>query len=198
MGFLDTLSGRRKILSYEVVFSDDSRVAASTTKHVPGVRGSDHVRMWAAHQARITQDLGFPRRTSSLLGLWLVSDVCVEPIDGRTDCFARADIADVVRYEPAMTFSGRRLHGEFFDHGPTRRSIRVNVPASLTEQELVCSSLALMQHTIAANAQDPAVLEVLRATARNLVALYGDAEGIGPESAAEFPVRAYREAIRVA
>ncbi|MFQ5691381.1 MAG: hypothetical protein ACE5HQ_14065, partial [Gemmatimonadota bacterium] len=113
-----------------------------------------------------------------VMALHLLKKVFECDVDAESDCFARAEVDDVIRFASPVSFSGTTLTGEFYGKGSVNRLLHTHFPLNTSEQQLVYSSLALAQYAITANRRDPEVLAVLCATARNMLALYES--GVGP------------------
>lgn len=199
VGILDALTGRKKILTYEIIFRQgDDRVGIRVVPLVPEVQGPDYVRLWACYHAKIMYNLGFPRNTSSVVALELLRKIFNSDVDAGTDCFARAEVDDVIQYASAVNFSGTTFTGEFYAKGSMHRFIQTHFPLGISEQQVVYSSLALLQYGIGVNRDDPAVLKVLSGTAQNMIEFYNAGAGGDLRSMAEIPTVAYLRAIGLA
>ena len=127
-----------------------------------------------------------------------VAKVAETSIAGDTQCFERADLADVIRYAHEVPSSGTTFTGEFYAKGSLERTIKTHFPLRLTEQQVVYSGLALMQYAILMNRKDAETLDVLANTARNFVGLYESGMGGDLQSVVQIPTLAYMQAIGVA
>lgn len=132
------------------------------------------------------------------MALGSVAKVVEKDIDGSTDCFRRAGLVAVVQFVPQTPVTGTTFTGEFYAKGGLDRSIKTNFPRQISEQQVVFSGLALMQHAIFANRTDAGDLRVLTETARNLVALYESGAGQGVAATVQIPTLAYMRAIGAA
>lgn len=199
MGFLDALAGRKKVLTYEIVFGGSNEVGVTVRPLVPVVPEVDYVRLWACYEAKIIYNLGYPDNISAQMALGSVAKVVQRDVDATTDCFQRAGVDDVMKFAPqAPRAGGVKFTGEFYAKGALERMIQTHFPRELTEQQVVYSGLALMQYAVWMNRGDAESLEVLTKTARHFVALYESGMGAGAAAAFQIPTLAYMKAIGVA
>ena len=196
MGILDTLAGWTKVLQYRIVFGSDGTVGVHIGPWQPEIPGTEYVRLWASYEAKIIYNLGFPKNVSSLMALNSVSKVSEIDITADTDCFERADFADVIQFAHEVPASGTTFTGEFYAKGSLKRMIKAHSPIrGATEQQVVFSGLAFMQYAILVNRSDAGALDLLSKTSRNFVALYESGMGEGITSVAQVPYLAYMQAI---
>ncbi len=198
MGFLEALTGRTKVLRYRIVFGPGNVVGVHVEPCVPEIPGPDYIRLWASYEAKIIFNLGFPGNLSATMALGSVAKVADEAIAADTDCFERADLADVMTFTPEVPAFGTTFTGEFYAKGSLERTIKTHFPLRITEQQVVYSGLALLQYAINTNRDDDETLDVLTKTARNFVALYEAGMGGGLQSVVQIPTLAYMQAIGVA
>jgi hypothetical protein len=198
MGILEALTGRTRVLRYRIVFGAGNIVGVHIQPCVPQIPGPDYVRLWASYEAKIIFNLGFPGNLSATMALGSVAKVADKAITADTDCFERADLADVIQFAHELPTSGTTLTGEFYAKGSLERTIKTHFPMQMTEQQVVYSGLALMQYAISINRSDEEKLDVLTKTARNFVALYESGMGGGVQSVVQIPTLAYMQAIGVA
>ena len=195
MGILDALAGRTKVLRYRIVFGADNTVGVHIEPYVPEIPTPNYVRLWVSYEAKIIFNLGFPNNLSAMMALDSVGKVSEIDITAETDCFERADFADVIRFVDQVPTSGTTFTGEFYAKGSLDRTIKTHFPTRSTEQQVVYSGLALMQYAILMNRSDAEALDVLTKTARNFVILYESNMGGGIQSVAQIPTLAYMQAI---
>ena len=60
MGILEALTNRRRVLRYRIVFGAGNIVGVHIQPYVPKIPGSDYIRLWASHEAKMIYNLGFP------------------------------------------------------------------------------------------------------------------------------------------
>lgn len=198
MGILDVLAGRTKILEYRIVFGAENVVGVDTKTCVPKIPGPDYVRLWACYEAKIIYNLGFPKNMSAMMALGSIAKIAETEILADTDCFLRANLDDVIRFTREVPISGTIFTGEFFAKGSLERTIKTHFPVRGTEQQVVFSGVALMQHAILMNREDVETLDVLTKTVRNFVDLYGSGMIGGVQSVVQIPTLAYLKAIGAA
>ena len=197
MGLLNALADRKKVLTYEIIFGAKSDVGVRVQPLVPVVPGPDYIRLWVSYQAKIIYSLGFPKNNSAIICVGSVAKVVERDLDPGTDCFQRANFADVMRFAPQPPATGVKFTGEFYAKGSLERTIQTHFPLRASEQQVVYSGLALMQYAISMNQLDSEALRVLTATARYLVDLYQSGMGEGVASVVQIPTLAYMRAIGV-
>ena len=195
MGIMEAVSGHTKVLGYRIVFGAGNLVGVHIQPLVPKIPGRDYVRLWASHTAKTVFNLGFPRNLSAMMALDSVARVADEAITADTDCFERANLADVCQFAYEVPTSGTTFTGEFYAKGSLKRFVKTHLPMRGTEQQMVFSGLALMQYAININCSNDEALDVLTKTARNFVALYESGMGEGVRAVVEIPTFAYMQAI---
>ncbi len=195
MGILDTLTGRTKVLRYRIIFGYDKTVGVQIEPCVPEIPPPDYVRLWASYEAKTIYNLGYPNNLSAMMAIKSISDASETDITADTDCFERADFADVMQFVPDVLPSDTVFTGEFYAKGSLERTIKTHLPLRSTEQQFVYSGLALMQYAILMNRDDVDTLDVLTKTARNFVSMYESGMGGGIQSIVQIPTLAYMQAI---
>ena len=68
MGILETLSGRKKVLSFEIIFNDKNKVGVIVNKNVPIIPTPDYIRVGTpeGHSLADRRDiLGGPSRVAA-------------------------------------------------------------------------------------------------------------------------------------
>jgi len=179
------------------VFGTGRDVGVRVRRLVPQVPGPDYVRLWACYQAKIVYNLGYPQNLSAMMALGSVAKVVAKDIDAAADCFQRADLADVARFVLDAPATGTVFTGEFYAKGSLDRRIKTYFPAQMSEQEVVYSGLALMQHAVVVNRADADSLRVLTETARHLLALYEAGAAVGLAAVVQVPTVAYMRALGI-
>ena len=195
MGFLGALTGKTKILSFEILFDSDNNIIVNITKEVPTVQLPDYIRLWAHYQSKIIYNLGFPRNVSANISLGAISKIVEIQFDENVDCFKRAQLNDVAQYTDKISAITKKYHGEFFGKGATTRFIKTYTPSDGTEQEVVYSAIALMQYCINKIKHDPEMLDTFYDTNINMVAIYSAGHGGNIGDVTGIPHTAYMEAI---
>lgn len=195
MGLLEALSGRKKILTYELAFGDAGEVGVRVTPQLAEVPRPEDIRLWAFYQAKIIYNLGYPDSVSATIALGSVAKVVQFDIQPDTDCFERANLSDVARFVHGLPLGGVRFTGEFYAKGAIERVIQTHFPLRATEQQVVYSGLALLQHAVSVNRADPESLAVLTRTGRNFLSLYESGFARGITALVEVPTLAYLQAI---
>ena len=198
MGFLETLSGRKKILSFEIIFDDNNNVGVNVNKNVPVVATPDYIRLWACYEAKMIYNLGYPNNISANMTIGAMAKIVKIDINENTICFQKANLDDVIRYTPSISKGNIKFTGEFYAKGSIERFIKTWLPLRCTEQQVVYSALALMQYAISMVRDDKECLDVFTKTARNMISLYESGMGIGISSIVKVPTLAYMQAIGVA
>ena len=193
MGFFETLNGWKKILSFEIIF-DNNKVNVKVQKNVPIIKTPDYIRLWACYEAKMIYNLGFPNNLSSNMAIGLITKIAENKISEVTDCFKEADVDDVIQFDQNVTKGNTKFTGEFYARGSLNRIIKTWLPPKGTEQQVVWSSLTLLQYAIFMNKDDKECLDILTKTARNMVGLYKTGMGTGIASVAKIPTLAYMQA----
>jgi len=188
MGLFD---GRKRILSFEIVFDKKNKVGVSIDKHVSMISTLDYIRLWACYAAKMIYVLGYPDNVSANIAIGAIAKIVKSDINASTNCFQIANLDDVIQYTSKYT-------GEFYAKGSLERAVKTWVPKRATEQQTVFSALALMQNVIYMIRNDKDCLEVLTQVARNMVELYDYGMGEGIASVVEVPTLAYMRAIGIA
>ena len=57
MSLLQALLGRKKVLSFEILFNSTGEVGVSVKPHVLSVPGPEYVRLWASYEAKMLYNL---------------------------------------------------------------------------------------------------------------------------------------------
>lgn len=198
MGFLETLSGRKKVLSFEIIFDDRNNVGVNVNKNVPVVPAPDYIRLWACYEAKMIYNLGYPNNISADMAIGAMAKIVKIEINENTNCFQKANLDDVIRYTPNISKGNIKFTGEFYAKGSIERSIKTWLPLRCTEQQAVYSALALMQYAISMARDDKECLDIFTKTARNMIKLYESGRGVGIASIVQVPTLAYMQAIGVA
>jgi hypothetical protein len=198
MGFLESLSGRKKVLSFEIIFDEDNKVGVKVNKNVPMISTPDYIRLWACYEAKMVYNLGYPNNVSANVAIGALIKIIENDIQEDTDCFQKANFDDVIQYNPSMLKGNIKFTGEFYAKGSFGRNIKTWLPSKGTEQQAVYSTLALMQYAISMTRDDKACIEVFTKTARNMIKLYESGAGVGMPSIVQFPTIAYMQAIGLA
>lgn len=198
MGFLETLSGRKKVLSFEIIFDDNNKVGVNVNKNVPIVPTPDYIRLWACYQAKMIYNLGYQNNLSASMAIGAMAKIVDSDINENTNCFRRANLDNVIQYTSNIEKGNIKFTGEFYAKGSIGRTIKTWLPQRGTEQQAVYSALALMQYAIFMTLDDKECLEVFRKTARNMVGLYESGMRVGIASVVQIPTLAYMQAIGIA
>jgi len=148
MGFFEALSGRKKVLSFEIIFNDTNQVGVNVNKNVSMVPTPDYIRLWACYEAKIIYNLGYPNNVSANMAVGLITKVVENGINKKTNCFQRTNLDDVIQYIPNISKGNIKFTGEFYAKGSLERTIKTWFPLGGTEQQVVYSALALMQYAI--------------------------------------------------
>lgn len=197
MGFFESLSGRKKILSFEIDFDDNNNVGVNVSKDVPMIQTPDYIRLWACYEAKIIYNLGYPQNASANVAVGSIAKVVETDINENTNCFKKADVEDVIQYTANTLQGNTKFTGEFYAKGSLERTIKTWFPSHGTEQQVVYSGLALMQYAISITSSDKESLEVFTKTDRNMVKLYDSDMGVGISSVVQVPTFAYMHAIGI-
>ncbi len=198
MGFLETLSGRKKVLSFEIIFDENYKVGVNVNKNVSMIQNPDYIRLWACYEAKIIYSLGYPKNLSANMAVGSLANIVEIDINENTNCFQKANLDDVIQYAPNISKGNVTFTGEFYAKGSLGRTIKTWLPSRGTEQQIVYSALALMQYAISLTREDKECLDVFTKTARNMIELYESGMGVGIASVVQVPTRAYMQAIGVA
>ncbi|MDD4996976.1 MAG: hypothetical protein PHI99_02425 [Syntrophales bacterium] len=198
MGFLETLSGRKKVLSFEIIFDEYGKVGVMVSKSVPMLATSDYIRLWACYKAKMVYNLGYPNNESANIAIGALKRIVENDIREDTDCFQRSNFKDVIQYAYSESNGNIRFTGEFYAKGSFERNIKTWLPPKGTEQQAVYSTLALMQYAVSMTRDDKECLEVFTKTARNMVKLYESGAGVGMAAIVQVPTLAYMQAIGLA
>lgn len=198
MGFLETLSGRKKVLSFEIIFDDNNNVSVNVNKNVPVIPTPDYIRLWACYEAKIIYNLGYPDNVSANIAIGSIAKVVENGINENTNCFQKANLDDVIQYTSNISRTNIKFTGEFYAKGSLERTIKTWFPLRSTEQQIVYSALALMQYAISITRNDKECLDVFTKTARNMIKLYESGMGLGMTSIVQIPTLAYMQAIGIA
>lgn len=198
MGFLESLSGRKKLLSFEIIFDEYNKVGVKVNKNVPMISTPDYIRLWACYEAKIVYNLGYPNNVSANVAIGALIKIIENDIQEDTDCFQKANFDDVIQYNPSMLKGNIKFTGEFYAKGSFERNIKTWLPSKGTEQQAVYSTLALMQYAISMTRDDKECIEVFTKTARNMIKLYESGAGVGMTSIVQVPTIAYMQAIGLA
>lgn len=198
MGFLETLSGRQKILSFEIIFDDYGKVGVTVNKNVPMIATPDYIRLWACYEAKMVYNLGYPSNTSANIAISALKIIVENDIREDTDCFQKAEFDDVIQYTSSTIKGNIKFSGEFYAKGSFERNIKTWLPSKGTEQQAVFSTLALMQYAISMTRNDKECLEVFTKITRNMIKLYESGAGVGMSSIVQIPTLAYMQAIGLA
>ncbi|NVM56145.1 MAG: hypothetical protein HWN66_20785 [Candidatus Helarchaeota archaeon] len=198
MGFFEVLSGREKVLSFEIIFNDASQVGVNVNKNVSMVPTPDYIRLWACYEAKIIYNLGYPNNVSANMAVGSIAKVVENGINKKTNCFQKANLDDVIQYVPNISKGNIKFTGEFYAKGSLERTIKTWFPLRGTEQQVVYSALALMQYAISMSSEDEEYLDVFTKTARNMIELYESGMGVGIASVVQVPSLAYMRAIGAA
>lgn len=198
MGFLETLSGRKKVLSFEIIFDDRNKVGVNLNKNVPIISAPDYIRLWACYEAKMIYNLDYPNNVSANVAIGAMAKIVENDIQEDTDCFQKANFDDVIEYNSSILKGNIKFTGEFYAKGSFERNIKTWLPSKGTEQQAVYSTLALMQCAITMTRDDKECIEVFTKTARNMIKLYESGAGVGMTSIVQVPTIAYMQAIGLA
>ena len=124
MGFFETLSGRKKVLSFEIIFDNNNNVGVNVNKNVPVVPTPDYIRLWACYEAKMIYNLGYPNNISADMAIGAMAKIVKIDINENTDCFQKANLDDVIRYTPNISKGNIKFTGEFYAKGSIERSIK--------------------------------------------------------------------------
>ena len=183
-----------QILAYEIRFGGDRQVGVAIPTSSNELTPSEFIRLWAGYSAVILFNLGFPEQITSQLALRLIAKVAESPIEADTYCFDVADVDDVIHFDADLAPGGTTLTGKLLDLGDSQRGLLTDFPSTVTEQQVVFGSLALMQYAILQNRADQRALDVLGATASGMVRMYEDGLGDDLPGITVIPNRAYLDA----
>lgn len=198
MGLLETISGRKKVLSFEIIFDDNNNVGVNVRKNVSMIPTPDYIRLWACYEAKMIYNLGYPNNVSANMAIGAMAKIVESDINENTNCFQKANLDDVIQYTPDITKGNIKFTGEFYTKGSIERTIKTWLPLRGTEQQAVYSALALMQYAISMTRGDNECLDVFTKTARNMIKLYESGMGVSIASIVQVPTFAYMQAIGVA
>ncbi len=198
MGFLEALIGRKKVLSFEIIFNDNNKVGVNVNKNVSIIPTPDYIRLWTYYEAKMIYNLGYPNNVSANMAIGALTKIVESDINKDTNCFQKANLDDVIQYTTSVTQGNIKFAGEFYAKGSIERTIKTWLPPHGTEQQAVYSALALMQYAISMTRDDKECIEVFTKTARNMIKLYESGMGVGIASIAQVPTLAYMQAIGAA
>ena len=163
MGFLESLSGRKKVLSFEIIFDEYNKVGVKVNKNVPMISTPDYIRLWACYEAKMVYNLGYPNNVSANVAIGALIKITENDIQKDTDCFQKANFDDVIQYNSSILKGNIKFTGEFYAKGSFERNIKTWLPSKGTEQQAVYSTLALMQYAISMTRDDKECIEVFNA-----------------------------------
>jgi hypothetical protein len=186
-----------KILTFKIFFDSQRNVAVDIKPIVLEMSQSEYIRLWACYEAKIIYSLGFPHNMSAMMALGSIAKVVEKNISPDTDCFASADVDDVISFAREIPVKHSIFTGEFYAKGGFERMVITHFPIKGTEQQVVYSGLALLQYVIDSINRDDEMLHVLTKTARIMLALYETEMAIGVESVYQIPNLAYLKACKM-
>ncbi|MBL9160135.1 MAG: hypothetical protein JNJ70_21820 [Verrucomicrobiales bacterium] len=196
MGLFEMLSGRKKILSFKIVFDEENNVGVATKSAVPNVADVDYVRLWSCYYSKIIYVLGGlenPRAKAALHWLYRISS---ESPLSETNCFQSTDLGDYATFTHRLPTSENVYSGEFYAKGWKERTIKNNLPRNGYEEQMVFSTFALLQYTIYKLRDKDDVMPIFERVVSNMLELYADGAG-GFNAVIQVPTIAYGRAIGI-
>jgi len=174
---------------------DGTQVAVTVTPITQAIPLIEHIRFWAFYQAKIIFNLGY-NLDLARLATDAVHVVSLNDITQNTDCIAELGYEGGVRFSSTVSQHASLFTGEFYARGAINRFINTRFPSQPDEHLAQISGIALMQYVVLSNRHDPAALQVLTKTARNLVDLCISARyQLNPALAVQIPSTAYLKAL---
>ncbi|MGI5964198.1 MAG: hypothetical protein ACOX7N_10965 [Lawsonibacter sp.] len=148
MGLFDFLSSNKRLMIYEINMNEENAVYVNVKKETAGLTDYEYLRLWAHYHCKIMYNLGYPKNETAEISCLLLNKIVAKPFDTVVDCFKLAELDDIMRYskqpiKPIVSFTG-----EFFSKESSSRFIKTYFPYSITEQQVLYSSIGLLQYVL--------------------------------------------------
>lgn len=148
MGLFDFLSPKKELMSYEIVFNSDNNISVKVNVTTPHISNHEYIRMWAFYNSRIIYNLGYPHNETANQLIILLYRIILTRLEPNTNCFERAGLLNKIRYSEELTIPDLRFIGQFGYKNPATRIINMNFPIHIKEQQVIYSSIGLLQYVI--------------------------------------------------
>ncbi|MGI5912389.1 MAG: hypothetical protein ACOX6E_07420 [Syntrophomonadaceae bacterium] len=146
MSFINFLS-TKKLMSYEINMCSDL-ISVKVMEENPELSNHEYVRMWAFYHCKVMDNLGYPyNETANLLNRALYK-IISKKFDKNIDCFERAGLSDQITYSDQFITPKVTFKGEYYSKASKHRRIKTKFPLVITEQQVLHSSIGLLQFTI--------------------------------------------------
>jgi hypothetical protein len=166
-----------ELLTYEIHFAADGRVAAAVRPSVPSVPPHEHIRLWASYAARTIFNLGGIQKDGAQVVLHTIQAIAAHGIAPDTDYFTLGSPAHRLRRAASVATPAATFHGVFYAYRhleESGRMITTLFPPHPPRPYTLHAGTALLHAAIAANRADPGALETIGRVAENLGALYSE------------------------
>lgn len=148
MGLLSFLSGKTHLFSYEINMNLDNTLCVKVNPLIPGLSNHEYLRLWAFYQCKVMYNLGYPNNSTANYLRIILQKIISRKFDINTDCFERVNLSDVISYSDQCMNPKISLTGEFYAKDSSNRLINTNFPLKITEQQVLYSSIGLLQYAI--------------------------------------------------
>lgn len=164
MGFFSLFSSKKCLMTYEIKMSLDNILSVTINPEIPGLTNHEYIRLWVLYQCKIMYNLGYPNNTTSNLLCNVLRQIIAIEFDHSTNCFERAKLSDVISFSnqcfnPKVSFTG-----EFYAKDSSDRFIKTNFPLNITEQQVLYSSIGLLQYVTNKCSKVQEDLDIIRKT----------------------------------
>lgn len=143
---IDTMLKRTLLLSCKVVFDSANRLGVSVEKHEPSVTPDEYGRLWAACHMKVLEGLGYPTNIDALLALAMIEKILSKPFGGKTDCFERAGLSEIVEYTESSPI-GHDITARYYAQ-KQRRLVIVEMRRDIPSKHLIYGSIGLLQFAL--------------------------------------------------
>ena len=191
-----------ELLTYEIHFDVDDRVAAAVRPSVPSVPPHEYIKLWAAYAARTIFHLGGIQTDGGQVVLRTIKAIAAHGIAPDTDYFTLGSPDHQLRRAASVATPAATFHGVFYAYRrleESGRMITTHFPPHPPRPYTLHAGTALLHAAIAANRADPGALGIIGRVAENLVALYGEQLATRQRNRVadlvHLPARAYQAAI---
>lgn len=148
MSIFDFISGKKKLMVYEINMNDGNDIYVNVKNETPGLSGHEYLRLWSHYHCRIMHILGYPDNKTTMISGIILEKIIAKQFDVEVDCFQRAELDDVMNYSRQPIDAKLSFRGEFFSTDSDYRMLKSNFPYNITEQQVVYSSIGLLQYAL--------------------------------------------------
>jgi len=147
------------LFNYRIVYSSTNELAVTILPVAPQISRDEYIRLWVYYNTKIIHDIFRAHRKVVAGNIELLNQVIAEPFNPETDCLQRAGLENRFTFTADEIVPITAITGSFYVKETSHRMLSAKIHENITQEQLIVSSLGLLQKVIDYYASDPYYLE---------------------------------------